>query len=83
MIFFIGRDFFPYVDSGQMNLHVNPPEGLRLEDSEQYFASIEREIRQVVPAERVELIIDNIGQGRCCTYILCFNNIKDGPQTNT
>ena len=61
MLFFIGRDFFPYVDSGQMNLHVSPPEGLRLEDSEQYFANVEREIRQVVPAERVELIIDNIG----------------------
>ncbi len=61
MTFFIGRDFFPYVDSGQMNLHVNPPEGLRLEDAEQLFASIEREIRQVVPAERVQLIIDNIG----------------------
>ncbi len=61
MLFFIGRDFFPYVDSGQMNLHVNPPEGLRLEDSEQYFAAVEKEIRNVVPAERVELIIDNIG----------------------
>ncbi|MFC6645719.1 efflux RND transporter permease subunit [Granulicella cerasi] len=61
MIFFIGRDFFPYVDSGQMNLHVNPPQGMRIEDSEQYFASIEAEIRRVVPAERVELILDNIG----------------------
>ncbi len=58
---FIGRDFFPYVDSGQMDLHVNPPVGMRLEDSEQYFASIEREIREIVPADRVELILDNIG----------------------
>ncbi len=61
MLFFIGRDFFPYVDSGQMDLHVNPPQGLRLEDSEQYFASIEREIRRVVPPERIQLILDNIG----------------------
>ena len=61
MIFFIGRDFFPYVDSGQMNLHVNPPEGLRLEDSEQYFAAVEKEIRRVVPVDRVDLILDNIG----------------------
>ena len=30
--FFIGEDFFPYVDSGQMRLHVNPPQGMRLED---------------------------------------------------
>ena len=61
MLFFIGKDFFPYVDSGQMNLHVNPPQGMRLEDSEQYFARVEKEIRRVVPAERVELILDNIG----------------------
>ena len=39
---FIGEDFFPYVDSGQMRLHINPPEGLRLEDSEQYFAALTR-----------------------------------------
>ncbi len=57
----IGRDFFPYVDSGQMRLHVNPPEGLRIEDSEQYFAAIEREIRAIIPQGEIELILDNIG----------------------
>jgi multidrug efflux pump subunit AcrB len=61
MTFFIGRDFFPYVDSGQMKLHVNPPPGLRLEDSEQYFAAIEKEIRTQIPADRIQLILDNIG----------------------
>jgi multidrug efflux pump subunit AcrB len=61
MTFFIGRDFFPYVDSGQMKLHVNPPPGLRLEDSEQYFAAIDKEIRTQIPADRIELILDNIG----------------------
>jgi CzcA family heavy metal efflux pump len=61
MTFFIGKDFFPFVDSGQMKLHVNPPPGLRLEDSEQYFAAIEKEIRTQIPAERVDLILDNIG----------------------
>jgi len=57
----IGEDFFPYVDSGQMRLHVNPPEGLRLEDSEQYFAAVEQEIRRVIPAEETQLLLDNIG----------------------
>ena len=61
MTWFIGRDFFPYVDSGQMKLHVNPPPGLRLEDSEQYFAAVEREIRTQIPASRIALILDNIG----------------------
>ncbi len=61
LIFFIGRDFFPYVDSGQMRLHVNPPEGMRIEDAEQYFAAVEKEIRAVLPADQVDLILDNIG----------------------
>jgi len=61
MTFFIGKDFFPYVDSGQMKLHVNPPAGLRLEDSEQYFAAVEREIRSQIPPDEVDLILDNIG----------------------
>jgi multidrug efflux pump subunit AcrB len=58
---FIGEDFFPYVDSGQMRLHVNPPQGMRIEDSEQYFAAIEHKIRQIIPADETELILDNIG----------------------
>jgi multidrug efflux pump subunit AcrB len=59
--FFIGEDFFPYVDSGQMRLHVNPPQGMRIEDAELYFADVEREIRQVIPADETKLILDNIG----------------------
>lgn len=57
----IGEDFFPYVDSGQMRLHVLPPEGTRIEDSAQEFARIEAEIRRVLPDNEVGLIIDNIG----------------------
>jgi multidrug efflux pump subunit AcrB len=61
LIFMIGEDFFPYVDSGQMRLHVNPPQGLRIEDSELYFAAVEKEIRQVIPPDEVQLLLDNIG----------------------
>ena len=58
---FIGEDFFPYVDSGQMRLHVNPPVGMRIEDSEQYFAAIEKQIRQIIPTDKIQLLLDNIG----------------------
>jgi len=61
LTFMIGRDFFPYVDSGQMRLHVNPPQGMRIEDAEQYFSRVDAEIRKVLPADRVDMIIDNIG----------------------
>ncbi len=52
LIFFIGQDFFPYVDSGQMRLHVNPPEGMRLEDSEQYFAASNARSARSFPPKR-------------------------------
>ena len=58
---FIGRDFFPYVDSGQMRLEVEPPQGMRIEDAEQYFSRVDAEIRRVLPADRVNLLLDNIG----------------------
>jgi multidrug efflux pump subunit AcrB len=57
----VGRDFFPTVDSGAMRLHARAPSGTRLESTEQLFAEIENEIRQVVPAREIENIIDNIG----------------------
>jgi CzcA family heavy metal efflux pump len=57
----IGRDFFPYVDSGQMRLHVLPPEGTRIEQSEMVFAAVEAEIRKVLPEDRIDMILDNIG----------------------
>ncbi|MBV8553468.1 MAG: efflux RND transporter permease subunit [Acidobacteriaceae bacterium] len=61
LISVIGRDFFPYVDSGQMKLHVVPPTGTRVEQSEVIFAQIEAEIRKILPADRIEMILDNIG----------------------
>ncbi|HEX4424621.1 MAG TPA: efflux RND transporter permease subunit [Terriglobales bacterium] len=61
LVFLIGTDFFPYVDSGQMRMHVYPPEGMRPEDSEQYFAAVEKEIRHVIPVEELKMIVDNIG----------------------
>ncbi len=58
---FIGRDFFPTVDSGQMRLHARAPAGTRIEETEVIFANIENEIRQVIPAREIDTIIDNIG----------------------
>ncbi len=57
----IGRDFFPYVDSGQMRLHVLPPAGTRIEESERVFAAVEDAIRKILPQGSIEMILDNIG----------------------
>jgi multidrug efflux pump subunit AcrB len=61
LTFAIGRDFFPYVDSGQMRLHVVPPVGTRIEESELIFAQIEAAIRKMIPAGRLDMLLDNIG----------------------
>jgi CzcA family heavy metal efflux pump len=61
LMFLIGEDFFPYVDSGQMRLHVRAPEGTRIEETEQVFARVEDEIRRVIPASEIDMILDNIG----------------------
>jgi multidrug efflux pump subunit AcrB len=58
---FIGRDFFPTVDSGQMRLHARAPAGTRIEQTEVMFADVENEIRQVIPQREITGIIDNIG----------------------
>jgi multidrug efflux pump subunit AcrB len=57
----VGEDFFPNVDSGQMRLHARGPAGTRIEETEARFAAIEREIRSVIPADELEMLIDNIG----------------------
>jgi multidrug efflux pump subunit AcrB len=54
LVLLIGRDFFPTVDSGQIRLHVFPPSGTRIEQSELYFAAIDREIRNVIPPAELE-----------------------------
>ena len=57
----IGRDFFPYVDSGQMEFHVRPPAGTRIETATEVFKQVNEEIRRVVPAEELQMVLNNIG----------------------
>ena len=59
---FVGRDFFPEVDTGQFRLHVRAPAGTRIEETEQVFADVEAAIRRLIPKEEIQLVIDNIGQ---------------------
>ncbi|MFI5340943.1 MAG: efflux RND transporter permease subunit [Candidatus Methylomirabilales bacterium] len=61
LIPFIGQDFFPSVDAGQMQLHVRCPAGTRIEATAQVFAQVEAEIRRLIPPDEVQVIIDNIG----------------------
>jgi multidrug efflux pump subunit AcrB len=58
---FLGRDFFPVVDAGQLRLHVRAPAGTRLEATEERFYQIGRAIREVIPPNEIDNVLDNIG----------------------
>jgi multidrug efflux pump subunit AcrB len=58
---YLGRDFFPSVDAGQILMHVRTRVGTRVEESALQFAEIEKTIRQVIPREELATLVDNIG----------------------
>jgi multidrug efflux pump subunit AcrB len=61
MLTFVGRDFFPLIDGGQIQLHVRAPAGTRIESTEAIFQAVEDKIREVIPKKDRSLIVDNIG----------------------
>jgi CzcA family heavy metal efflux pump len=58
---FLGSNFFPSVDSGQIELHMRPPVGTRIEDASAMFGEVEKTIRQIIPPADLGTIVDNIG----------------------
>jgi multidrug efflux pump subunit AcrB len=58
---FVGRDFFPLIDGGQIQLHVRAPAGTRIETTERVFQAVEDKVREVIPERDRALIVDNIG----------------------
>jgi multidrug efflux pump subunit AcrB len=61
LIPWLGRDFFPSVDSGTFKLHMRAPTGMRIEETANLCDLVERSIRQQIPASEVHNVIDNIG----------------------
>jgi multidrug efflux pump subunit AcrB len=61
MLMLVGRDFFPLIDGGQIQLHVRAPAGMRIEATERVFQEVEDKIRTVIPDRDRERIVDNIG----------------------
>ncbi len=58
---FLGQDFFPNVDAGQLRLRVRGPQGIRLEEMPPLIDSIDAAIREVIPADELNTILDIIG----------------------
>jgi CzcA family heavy metal efflux pump len=58
---FLGENFFPAVDAGQLRVHLRAAPGTRVEETERIVADVERTIREIIPSKELVMILDNIG----------------------
>jgi multidrug efflux pump subunit AcrB len=77
---FLGRNFFPSVDAGQIALHVRAPVGSRIENTAAAFQDVEAKIRSALPADEIMAITDNIGLPNSGINTVYNNSGTVGPQ---
>jgi multidrug efflux pump subunit AcrB len=77
---FLGSNFFPIVDSGQILMHVRGPIGTRVEESASHFAAIQKAIRTVIPSNQIATMADNIGMPVSGINMTYNNTGTIGPQ---
>ncbi|MFD1611284.1 efflux RND transporter permease subunit [Sphingomonas tabacisoli] len=77
---FLGSNFFPDVDSGQILLHVRAPVGSRIEDTAAQFDRIQRRIREIIPPGELRSVADNIGLPVSSINTTYNNSGTIGPQ---
>jgi multidrug efflux pump subunit AcrB len=58
---YLGSNFFPSVDSGQILMHVRAQPGTRIEETARLMEQIEQTVRATIPPEQLDNIVDNIG----------------------
>jgi multidrug efflux pump subunit AcrB len=77
---FLGQNFFPSVDAGQILMHVRLQVGTRLEESANQFADIQKAIRKIIPTDQIETMTDNIGLPISGINLTYNNTGVIGPQ---
>jgi multidrug efflux pump subunit AcrB len=77
---YLGRDFFPSVDAGQILMHVRARIGTRVEESANQFAEIQKAVRQIIPPDELATIVDNIGMPVSGINMTYNNTGTIGPQ---
>ena len=75
---FMGLSFFPRTDPGQFIINMKAPSGTRIELTDQYVSRVEQDIRSVVPAKDLQMIVSNIGTAPGFSSIYSSNS---GPHT--
>ena len=80
MVPYLGQNFFPSVDAGQILMHVRLQVGTRLEESANQFADIQKAIRKIIPSDQIETMADNIGLPISGINLTYNNTGVIGPQ---
>ena len=57
----LGHEYFPQIDAGQLRLQVRFPAGLRIEETAQRLAAVQREIRKIIPQDELQTLYEQIG----------------------
>ncbi|MFY9674187.1 MAG: efflux RND transporter permease subunit [Terriglobales bacterium] len=61
LVFFLGQDFFPSVDAGLIRLHFRARSGLRVEETAKLCDQVEAVLREQIPKDELQTVLDNIG----------------------
>ena len=61
LVFFLGQDFFPSVDAGLIRLHFRARSGLRVEETARLCDEVEAVLREQIPKNELQTVLDNIG----------------------
>jgi multidrug efflux pump subunit AcrB len=75
----LGSDFFPEVDTGEIKLHMRAPTGTRIEETARLCDLVGREIRSIVPPAELQGVVDNIGLPVSGINISYSNSAPTGP----
>ena len=70
---FLGQDYFPQIESGQITLHVRARSGTRIEEAAKLFARVEDTIGETAGKGNIQAVVDNIGLPSV-NYNLAFND---------
>jgi multidrug efflux pump subunit AcrB len=76
---FLGSNFFPSVDAGQIIMHVRAPVGTRVEETSDIFGHIEDAVRGIIPAKDLKSIVDNIGLPNSTINTIYLSSGTIGP----
>jgi len=76
----LGADFFPAVDGGQIKLHVRAHTGTRVEETAALCDRIDAVIRRVIPPDELHRIVDNIGLPNSGINLSYSNSAPIGPE---